>query len=124
MPPNSAFVLEKEPNSHDFLSIRMLTFTSFLSLVLRISQPSICFKMIVFGTYLGDQAIFYQIYDKIECKNIKFLNFTEVGGTCRKQCCLFWLPRAVDVKVSCSQIPRHAFAGIRTHDPLVESPTS
>jgi hypothetical protein len=25
----------------------------------------------------------------------------------------------VDVKVSCSQIPRRAFAGIRTHDPLV-----
>jgi hypothetical protein len=27
----------------------------------------------------------------------------------------------VDFKVSCSQIPRRAFAGIRTHDPLVES---
>jgi hypothetical protein len=27
-------------------------------------------------------------------------------------------------KVSCSQIPRRGFAGIRTHDPLVESPTS
>jgi hypothetical protein len=27
-------------------------------------------------------------------------------------------------KVSCSQIPRRAFAGIRTHDPLFESPTS
>jgi hypothetical protein len=35
--------------------------------------------------------------------------------------CLFWLPRAVDFKVSCSQILRRAFAGIRTHDPLVES---
>jgi hypothetical protein len=35
-----------------------------------------------------------------------------------------WLPQAVDFKVSCSQIPRRAFAGIRTHDPLVESPTS
>jgi hypothetical protein len=23
--------------------------------------------------------------------------FTEVRGTCRKQFCLFWLPRAVDV---------------------------
>jgi hypothetical protein len=34
------------------------------------------------------------------------------------------LPQAVDFKVSCSQIPRRAFAGIRTHDPLVESPTS
>jgi hypothetical protein len=32
--------------------------------------------------------------------------------------------QAVDFKVSCSQIPRRAFAGIRTHDPLVESPTS
>jgi hypothetical protein len=40
---------------------------------------------------------------------------------CRKQFCLFWLPRAMDFKVSCSQIPRRAFAGIRTHDPLVES---
>jgi hypothetical protein len=28
--------------------------------------------------------------------------------------------RAVDFKVSCSQIPRRAFTGIRTHDPLVE----
>jgi hypothetical protein len=41
---------------------------------------------------------------------------------------LVWLPRharAVDFKVSCSQIPRRAFARmIRTHDPLVESPTS
>jgi hypothetical protein len=27
-------------------------------------------------------------------------------------------------KVSCSQIPCRAFAGIRTHDRLVESPTS
>jgi hypothetical protein len=26
--------------------------------------------------------------------------------------------------VSCSQIPRRAFTGIQTHDPLVESPTS
>jgi hypothetical protein len=31
---------------------------------------------------------------------------------------------AVDFKVSCSKIPRHAFARIRTLDPLVESPTS
>jgi hypothetical protein len=30
----------------------------------------------------------------------------------------------VDIKVSYSQIPRRAFTGIRTHDPLVESPTS
>jgi hypothetical protein len=43
--------------------------------------------------------------------------FTEVRGTCRKQFCLFWLPRAVDFMVSCSQIPRRAFAGIRTHRP-------
>jgi hypothetical protein len=43
---------------------------------------------------------------------------------CHKQFCLFWLPRAVDLKVSCSQTPRRAFAGIRTHDPLAESPTS
>jgi hypothetical protein len=50
--------------------------------------------------------------------------FTEVRGTCRKQLCLFWLPRAVHFKVSCSQIPLRTFAGIRTHDPLVESPTS
>jgi hypothetical protein len=49
---------------------------------------------------------------------------TEVRGTCRKQFCLFWLHRAVDLKVSCSQIPRRAFTGIRTHNPLVESPTS
>jgi hypothetical protein len=28
----------------------------------------------------------------------------------------------VDFKVSCSQIPRRAFAGIRTHDPLVDDP--
>jgi hypothetical protein len=27
-------------------------------------------------------------------------------GECRKQFCLSWLPRAVDFKVSCSQIPR------------------
>jgi hypothetical protein len=53
-----------------------------------------------------------------------FFFFTEVRDTCRKQFCLFWLPRAVDFKISCSQIPRRAFAGIRTHDPLVESPTS
>jgi hypothetical protein len=33
-------------------------------------------------------------------------------------------PRAVDFKVSCSKMPRRAFAGIRTHDPLVASPTS
>jgi hypothetical protein len=46
------------------------------------------------------------------------------GQRCRKQFCLLWLPRAVDLKVSCSKIPRRAFAGIRTHDPLVESPTS
>jgi hypothetical protein len=38
----------------------------------------------------------------------------------RKQFCLLWLPQAVDFKVSCSQIPRRAFAGIRTHDPLVD----
>jgi hypothetical protein len=50
--------------------------------------------------------------------------FTGVRGTCRKQFCFFWLPRAVDFKVSCSQIPRRAFAGIQTHDPLVASPTS
>jgi hypothetical protein len=31
---------------------------------------------------------------------------SEVRDTCRKQFCLFWLPRAVDFKVSCSQIPR------------------
>jgi hypothetical protein len=43
-----------------------------------------------------------------------------VRGMCCKQFCLFWLPRAVDFKVSCSQIPRRAFARIRTHDPLVE----
>jgi hypothetical protein len=43
---------------------------------------------------------------------------------CRKQFYLFWLPRAVDFKVSCSQISRRAFVGIRTHDPLVENPTS
>jgi hypothetical protein len=30
--------------------------------------------------------------------------------------------RAMDYKVSCSQIPRHAFAGIRTHNQLVGSP--
>jgi hypothetical protein len=53
-----------------------------------------------------------------------FFFFTEVRGTCRKQFCLFWLPRAMDFKVSCSQIPRRAFTGIRTHDPLVESPMS
>jgi hypothetical protein len=49
--------------------------------------------------------------------------FTEVFllSTCRKQFCLFWLPWAVDFKVSCSQILRRAFVGIRTHDPLVES---
>jgi hypothetical protein len=35
-----------------------------------------------------------------------------------------WLPRAVDYRVSCSQIPRCAFAGIRAHGPLVESSTS
>jgi hypothetical protein len=33
-------------------------------------------------------------------------------------------PRAVDSKVSCSQIPRRPLARIRTHDPMVESPTS
>jgi hypothetical protein len=32
--------------------------------------------------------------------------------------------RAVDFKVSCSQILRRAFPGIRNHDPLVESPMS
>jgi hypothetical protein len=37
---------------------------------------------------------------------------------------LIMAPRAVDFKVSCSQIPRRAFAGIRTYDPLVENPTS
>jgi hypothetical protein len=52
------------------------------------------------------------------------LFFTEVRGECRKQFCLSWLPRAVDFKVSCSQIPRRALAGIRTHDPLVGSSTS
>jgi hypothetical protein len=31
---------------------------------------------------------------------------------------------AVDFEVSCSKIPRRAFAEIRTHYPLVESPTS
>jgi hypothetical protein len=41
---------------------------------------------------------------------------------CRKQFCLLWLPRAVDLKVSCSKIPRRAFAGIRTHDPLTIRP--
>jgi hypothetical protein len=50
--------------------------------------------------------------------------YTKFRGTCRKQFCLFWLPRAVDFKVSCSQIPRRAFTGIQTHDTLVESPTS
>jgi hypothetical protein len=44
-----------------------------------------------------------------------FFVFTKVRGTCRKQFCLFWLPRAVDFKVSCSQILRRAFAGIQTH---------
>jgi hypothetical protein len=43
-----------------------------------------------------------------------FFFITEVRGTCRKQFCLFWLPRAVDFKVSCSQIPRRAFTGIHT----------
>jgi hypothetical protein len=32
-----------------------------------------------------------------------------LGVRCRKQFCLLWLPRAVDFKVSCSQIPHHAF---------------
>jgi hypothetical protein len=31
-----------------------------------------------------------------------FFFFFEVRGTCCKQFCLFWLPRAVDFKVSCS----------------------
>jgi hypothetical protein len=31
------------------------------------------------------------------------------GKECRKQFCLLWLPRAVDFKVSCSQIPRPWF---------------
>jgi hypothetical protein len=44
--------------------------------------------------------------------------FTEVRGTCRKEFCLLWIPRDVDFRVSCSQIPRCTFAGIRTHDPL------
>jgi hypothetical protein len=35
-------------------------------------------------------------------------------GKCRKQFCLFWLPQAVDFKVSCSQILHRAFAGIPT----------
>jgi hypothetical protein len=53
-----------------------------------------------------------------------FFFFTEVRDECRKQFCLSWLPRAVDFKVTCSQIPCRAFTGIRTHDPLYESPTS
>jgi hypothetical protein len=44
-----------------------------------------------------------------------FIFFTVVGGTCRKQFCLFWLPQAVDFKVFCPQIPRRAFAGIWLH---------
>jgi hypothetical protein len=63
---------------------------------------------------LQNNAICLQIPSKV-CFFLFF--FTEVRGTCRKQFCLFWLPRAVDFRVSCSQIPRRAFAGIRTHDP-------
>jgi hypothetical protein len=44
--------------------------------------------------------------------NFKYFFFTEV---------ILAIARAVDFKVSCSQIPRRAFTGIRTHDPLVES---
>jgi hypothetical protein len=47
-------------------------------------------------------------------------SFSWGRGTCHNQLCLFWLSRAVDFKVSCSQIPCRVFAGIRTHDPLVE----
>jgi hypothetical protein len=42
---------------------------------------------------------------------------SEARGEWRKQFCLL-LPHAMDFKVSCSQIPSRAFAGIRTHDPL------
>jgi hypothetical protein len=34
------------------------------------------------------------------------------------------MPQAILLIMATSQIPRRAFAGIRTHDPLVESPTS
>jgi hypothetical protein len=43
-----------------------------------------------------------------------FFFFAEVRGMCHKQFCLFWLPRAVDFMVSCSQIPHRAYARIRT----------
>jgi hypothetical protein len=49
-----------------------------------------------------------------------FLFFFLLTLGCRKQFCLLWLPRAVDLRY-----PAHRYhAGIRTHDPLVESPTS
>jgi hypothetical protein len=77
-----------------------------------------------------------------DISDITFIIFHQVGGQRQRHFLhylfLFFLlrlgvPQAIllimattscGFKVSCSQIPRCAFAGIRTHDPLVESPTS
>jgi hypothetical protein len=57
-----------------------------------------------------------RLHKDIQPWHFIYLFFNEVRGAASK-----WLPRAVDFKVSCSQIPRRAFAGIRTHDPGWES---
>jgi hypothetical protein len=80
-----AFVLEKEPiltiSSQHACSLHVTPHSSHCVAELSTEHkvPSILFKMIVFGTYLGailrEQAIFYQVHDKIECKtsNVLFI---------------------------------------------------
>jgi hypothetical protein len=81
------------------------------------------YKILSFSNFLQKPGIISNkvCLGSLQCCHLKKIFLTEVRGTCRKQFRLFWLPRAVDFKVSCSQIPRRAFAGIRTHGHLVES---
>jgi hypothetical protein len=69
------------------------------------------YDVILYTTVSTDIFLFY------------FFHWTEVRGAASNSA-YYGYPELWDSKVSCSQIPRRALAGIRTHDPLVESPTS
>jgi hypothetical protein len=73
----------------------------------------------IWSTFLSKHSFRHEIKDVLANFHAPYIFLL-----CRRQFCLLWLHRAVDFKASCSQIPRLAFAGIPTHNPSVQSPTS
>jgi hypothetical protein len=71
-----SFRVGKEAYS-DHVHLCLIPLTVELSSKFQHELLSTCFKMIVFGTYLGQfegAGQFYQRYDKIECKNMQYFN--------------------------------------------------